>query len=389
MSLRAGLPTPRAAQAPPEVDERRAIRTAVRRVFPVWLASRAAIALISLAGAHLVAAGNESAVSGFGTLWNRWDVQLFVKVARYGYLSPAYPDRTEVDFPGLPLVLRVVHLAVRNWVAAGLTISLVASFAACVALWLLAEQADIGDRAVLALLLFPYTVFLFAGYSEALFLAFAAWAWWALREDRLPLAALLGAGATATRVLGIPFAVAMVVEYVVRRHREGRPIRFDAAWLLVPLIPLVAFVGYLRARTGHWDAYARAMREGWHRNLAAPWTAIRTTWHSALDQHQPAAFVWFWRAELLAVVVGVVVTVVLVGGRRWGEATYVGGSTLLMSCATYLASGVRAVLVWFPLYLLLGRVLARRPWAQTAYLWLSGALAAVFVVAFTSGQWVD
>jgi membrane protein DedA with SNARE-associated domain len=60
-----------------------------------------------------------------------------------------------------------------------------------------------------------------------------------------------------------------------------------------------------------------------------------------------------------------------------------------MSCATYLASGVRAVLVWFPLYLLLGRVLARRPWAQTAYLWLSGALAAVFVVAFTSGQWVD
>jgi hypothetical protein len=45
--------------------------------------------------------------------------------------------------------------------------------------------------------------------------------------------------------------------------------------------------------------------------------------------------------------------------------------------------------VWFPLYLLLGRVLARRPWARTAYLWLSGALAVVFVVAFTSGQWVD
>jgi hypothetical protein len=379
----------RSPDLPPEAATLRPVGVAVRHVFPVWLASRAAVALISLAGAHLVAAGNENTVAGFGTLSNRWDVQLFVKVARYGYLSPAYPDRTEVDFPGMPLLLRAVHLVVRNWVAAGLIISLVASFAACVALWLLAERSDVGDRAVLALLLFPYTVFLFAGYSEALFLACAAWAWWALREDRLVLAALLGAGATATRVLGIPFAAALIVEYVVRRRREGRPIRLEAAWLLAPLLPLLGFVGYLRARTGHWDAYARAMREGWHRDLAAPWTAIRTTWHSAFDLHQPAAFVWFWRAELLAVVVGVVVTVVLVRGRRWGEATFVGGSTLLMSCATYLASGVRAVLVWFPLYLLLGRVLARRPWAQTAYLWLSGALAAVFVVAFTSGQWVD
>lgn len=389
MSLQAGLPAPRAADVSAEVAERPAVRTAVRRVFPVWLASRAAIALISLAGAHLVAAGNENAAAGFGTLWNRWDVQLFVKVARYGYLSSAYPDRTEVDFPGLPLLLRAVHLVVRNWVAAGLVISLVASFAACVALWLLAERSGVGDRAVLALLLFPYTVFLFAGYSEALFLACAAWAWWALREDRLPLAALLGAGASATRVLGIPFAAALVVEYAVRRHREGRPIRLDAAWLLVPVLPLIAFVGYLRARTGHWDAYARAMRAGWHRDLGAPWTAVRTTWHSATDLHQPAAFVWFWRAELLAVLVGVVVTLVLARKRRWGEATFVGGSTLLMSCATYLASGVRAVLVWFPLYLLLGRVFARRAWAQTAYLWLSGALAVVFVLAFTGGQWVD
>ena len=75
---------------------------------------------------------------GFGVLWNRWDVQLFVKVARYGYLSPAYPDRTEVDFPGMPLALRVVHVVVRDWVAAGIVIALLASFAAAVALWLLA-----------------------------------------------------------------------------------------------------------------------------------------------------------------------------------------------------------------------------------------------------------
>ena len=224
---------------------------------------------------------------------------------------------------------------------------------------------------MLALLLFPYAVFLFAGYSEPLFLAFATWAWWAVRQQRWALAAVLGCGASATRVVGIPFAVALAVEYVVVARRSGRRIGPEAGWFALPAVPVIAFLSYLRVRTGHWDSYSRAMHDGWHRDLAAPWTAVRATWHYATNVHQSSAFLWFWRAELLAVLVGIVLTVVLVRGRRWGEATYVAGTTLLMSSATYLASGVRAVLVWFPLYLVLGRGFQRSRWSQTAYVWLS------------------
>ena len=56
-----------------------------------------------------------------------------------------------------------------------------------------------------------------------------------------------------------------------------------------------------------------------------------------------------------------------------------------MACSSYWASGVRAVLVWFPLYLLL----ARRPGVLAPYLWLCAPMTAVFVLAFTSGVWVD
>ena len=41
--------------------------------------------------------------------------------------------------------------------------------------------------------------------------------------------------------------------------------------------------------------------------------------------------------------------------------------------------------MWFPLYL----VLARRPKVLAPYLWVCAPLAVVFVVAFTTGVWVD
>ena len=79
--------------------------------------------ILSMVAARALFAGPSSAVPGVRTLWNRWDVVLYAKVARYGYLSPKYTDRTEVDFPGLPLAMRLVHLIVRDWIVAGLVVS--------------------------------------------------------------------------------------------------------------------------------------------------------------------------------------------------------------------------------------------------------------------------
>lgn len=360
-----------------------------RPALALWLGSRVAVTVAAVMGAWTVQSHLGRDVPGFLALWDRWDVQLFWKVARFGYLSPAYSDRTEVDLPGMPWALRVVHVVVPNWVAAGLVVSALAMAAACVLLWRLAadEGGDEGGRrAVLLLVLAPYAVFLYAGYSEALFLACTLGAWVAGTRDRWALAGLLGAGAAATRITGIPFAVALAVLYLTRRR--GRLDR-NAPWLVLPALPVVGYVAYLHARTGHWDAYTRAQKAGWGRSIASPVTGWVTTWHQALNGGQSAAFQWFWRAELAAVVLGVALTVVLLWQRRWAEATYVGLTTLQMSATSFYASGVRVALVWFPLYLLLARLAARRSWVVPAYAWVGAPLMVGFVIAFTQGAWVD
>jgi hypothetical protein len=379
-------------------------------VLTTWLASRAAVVIVSLLGARSVQNTSGSDVPGPVELWNHWDVGLFVKVAAFGYLSPAYADRTEVDLPGLPIAMRLVHPFVGNWVAAGLVVSLLAGLVACAALWRLAvddaardggrtvpDESDLdrGRRSVLLLVCFPYAVFLFAGYSEGLFLAFVAAAWVAVRRRRWVLASVLTAAATGTRVLGLALLAAVWVEYAVTwwRSRGTNGARPRSWWqrageivvLLLPLAPLIAFLGYFQVRTGHWDAYTRAMREHWGRTVALPWDGLATTWQQAVNSDQATSFQVFWWAELLAVLIGVVLTVALVRERRWGEATYVLAGVGIMACSSYWASGARAVLVWFPLYLLL----ARRRAVLAPYLWICAPSAVVFVVAFTSGVWVD
>lgn len=377
---------------------------ALRGALPTWVGSRLAVAVLSIVGGWLIRPGAGDERPGFLEQWDHWDVGLFRKVAEFGYFSHAYKDLTEPFFPGMPFLMRVVHLVVRDWIAAGLLVSFLAGAVASVMLWRLAEEESgpvAARRAVLYLVLFPYAVFLFAGYSESLFLAFAVSAWWAARHDRWLLAGVLGAAAAATRITGVVFAAALAVQYLTQRLGSRpasvpllsraslrRVIALDAVWLLLPAVPVYAYFAFLHSRTGHWDAYSRALKTGWGRDTVSPVQALRTTWGQAQNVHQSAQFLWSWRAELLAMLIGVVLTVALLVARRWGEATYVGLNVALLSTSSYYASGVRALMVWFPAYLLLARCSLRWRWLHEPLAWVSGALMAGIALAFSQGSWL-
>jgi Gpi18-like mannosyltransferase len=360
-------------------------RAGFRATWRIWLGSRIVVALISYGASNALGSRSGNTTTGFIAGWDRWDVGLYTKVARDGYFSPKYPERTEVDFPGLPLLLRALHWIIPNWVAAGLVVSLLAGLASSAALWSLAarERPDdplAGTRAVLAMVLFPYAVFLFAGYSEGLFLAGASCAWLAARQRRWALAGLCACLSTSSRSIGIALVAALAVQYLVTERR----IRASAGWLFAPVAPLFGYLLFLRVRTGHWDAYTRA-QSYWHRTTALPWDGFRVTWHAAFDGAQASAYQVFWWAEIVAGFVGLLLTIVLLAERRWGEATYVGACTLILASSSYWDAGVRAMLVSFPFYLWLSR--HRR--IGYGYALIAAPFMVVFVVAFTQGSWVD
>lgn len=356
-----------------------------RGALVAWLGTRVAVAVAAVAGSFTVLS-----TGGFVSRWDRWDVGLVDKIARWGYWGYPrhYPDRGVIAFfPGMPLVVRAVHAAAGlDYVAAGLVVSLLAGAVASVALARLGALeggADVGRRAVLYLLLSPYAVFLAAGYTEPLFLAFALPCWLCARRGRWAAAGLLGFGAATVRITGAFLAVALVVAYVCEHRRPRR----DALWLLAPFGAVGGYFGYLYAHTGDWLAWAHAQRY-WGRSLTAPWTALHTTLGLAAHSFQGPAYTWAFRGEIASVAVGVSLTVALLALRRWAEAVYVGGQVVAFTTSSFYLSVGRATLLWFPLWLLLARWTLRRPSLHTVYLSIFPALMVVGVLAFTEGHWV-
>jgi len=362
-----------------------------RAVLVLWLGTRVAVALLAFASAWMVADAATGQVPSWLASWDRWDAQLFTKVARFGYdgFPQHYPDKGVVAFfPGQPLLLRVVHVVVRNWVAAGLLVSAVAGAFAMVALGRLGAMEggrEVGRRAVLYLSLSPYAVFLAAGYSEALFLACAMWSWLFGKQRRWLAAGVLGGAAALVRVTGLFLGAALVVEWLLERH--GRR-WFDLVPLSLPFVAVGGYFIYLHGLTGDWLAWSHAQAIGWGRHLTSPWHAWSTTWNSATGHGIGNAYTWSFRAEIAAVLLGVVLSIALLVLRRWSELVYVGGQVAALATSSFYLSVARATLLWFPLWLLLARLGAERRSVHAAYLACAPALMAVAVIAFVQGHWV-
>ncbi|MEU2563574.1 mannosyltransferase family protein [Streptomyces longispororuber] len=327
--------------------------------------------------------------------WQQWDWWHYLRIAQDGYFpGGAGPgmagwDNREAFFPGFPFALRAVHAVVPDWTAAGLLLSLVCGAVAVLALARVARRyvphPDAGRRAVLFFLLSPCAVFLAAGYTEALFLALALPAWLAAQRRAWPLAATLAALATTVRVSGLFLAAAIAVLFLttVRAHRDGRAL----PWLLLPALPPLAYSAYLRSHTGDWMAWKHAEERGWYRDFHPPWEAWRNTWDAAFHHTVPTGYAIEFQAELLAMVLGLLLTGFLLYRRRWPEATYTALTLAALGTSYWYMSLPRATLLWWPLWVVLAAWSLRAPRVRTAYVCLVAPLMTVCALTFLTGRW--
>src|ERR1022692_4051585 len=431
------------------------LRPADRAALGIWLASRAVLLIVSLYSKYLTPSGSSSSWLG---LWQHWDWYRYLTIAEYGYTSgkgPAYDSNITAFLPGFPLVLRAVHMVVRDWAAAGLLVSLVAGGVAVVALGRLAQfeyesghpgaDPDSGGKAartaVLLLVCAPAAVFLAAGYTESLFLAFAIPGWLAARRGHWVGAGVLVALACTVRINGLFVAAGVFIMFLM--SRPGRRDWSRSPALLLPLAAAGGYMAYLKDVTGDWLAWLHAEQQGWGRRLTDPITAWRTSWDTAFGsgpggiffvrgratalppgvraggpgppgrpgaqirpgrpgaRSQPVKIAgaphglagigrfdqWEFKLELLAAVIGVALVGWLAWRRRWAELAYTGLSVFALVTSTAYMPTPREMLLWWPLWTGLAVWRARRTWAKAAYVAVSGSLMIGLTLLFFSGKW--
>ena len=338
----AELAPPRLAASAP--DGGRSLDGDGRLVVQAWLASRGLIALVAV-----LLALREG--RSFTDMVSNWDVQHFTALATGGYF--AEPDGILMAFfPGLPTLLAgFVALGIPIAVG-GVLLSLVCSAVAAGALLRLG-----GPWAAVAWLFAPPAVFTTVPYTESLFCATAFWAWERARADRWGAAAVLAAAACTVRVSGLFLLGALAVMILTSRGVDAAGRVRRLAWLLLPAAVIAAFATYLHGLTGSWTAWYTAQSTGWVRELTTPWQSFLNTVPAIV----PGAYAdhpWWaavFRAEVVSMALGLVVTVWCLRRRLWAEASWVGVQVLAFSLSYWFFSVNRATLLWFPLWIMLAR----------------------------------
>lgn len=349
-----------------------------------WVMSRSVI----LATMLMLASQNNKT---FTQVLQNWDVLHFYQIGSQGYVSATDP----AFFPGLPLLLRGLGLIGIPFDVSGVVISLVGSACAAAALYRLGEQQRIGAGAwaAIAWLIAPMAVFTVVPYTESLFCALAFWSWERATTKRWWQMGVLAALACLVRVSGLFLWGALVVYIIMDLRRENGRLR-AALPLGLPVLSLAGYAYYQYTRTGDWMAWYTAQKEGWQRGFAWPWESLMHT----LEPISNTDWRWVFVGEVTSMAIGLVVTLILLWKRRVGQASWVAVQVLAFSLTYWFMSVNRAVLLWFPLWLLLGEAVAgaisdeRKRSSRLSYLLLavlSLTIQLIWTCHFGMGKWAS
>ncbi len=400
---------------------------AVRAAVGLWAATRAVMLVLTWFGVLFTTTrsnlpdGHPSLTAhDFISHWWIWDSGWYVIISQSGYTAPAEGSY----FPLYPLLIHLITGISRSFdpLTVALMISNIGTLLAFIAIALLANH-DAGDDTearytLRALAAYPLALYLFAAYSEGIFLACAAWAMLGARRGWWPVAA--GAGMLAG--LARPFALALVLPLLwefgrqhgwwtfARRlwaHRRQWRAELDAtflprAWwrtglLAIPVVaaPLMGMGIYAVycARIFH-DPLVFIHANG--HGKAAVWDGITLAFHQLLTVAPWSYPQARMLVDLLPLALACVLTLVTVRRIPFAYSLYLMGVCAICLGTPYVdaifpdvyVSAGRYLVVAFPLFMLIGRWTRNRPWLETLVINGGWAVQGMLLIFLFNGGWL-
>lgn len=171
----------------------------------------------------------------FRAIWQKWDTYHYLFIAQNGYVTTPRDKAVLIAFyPLYPLLIKTFWFVFRDYALAGYFVSIVSLMVACYFLYKLVEahaSASAAAKAVLFLLVSPFSVFLGLLFTESLFLALVLTFFYALTKQRWLWAGGVGFLAALTKNQGLLLLVPFWVEAVAALvHQPRGPAQMQAWW---------------------------------------------------------------------------------------------------------------------------------------------------------------
>ncbi|MCP5113525.1 MAG: hypothetical protein GY953_22045 [bacterium] len=269
-------------------------------------------------------------------VWERFDTLWYIHIAQHGYALP----QSVVFYPLYPALIRLVSWCGLEPLASALLISTCASwflFLGFEKLLVLDLSAQVADRGLLLLAVWPASFTLFAAYPESTVLALIIWSVYFARAGKWWWAGLAGGFAGLTKAIGVLVVIPLAA--LAWRNRSWRVLP-AALCFTGP----AAFAGYLllTGRTLASEVYPRY----WATALEYPWITLSESLRRTVSDGDVVV-------GLNLAVLAAVTAAALAGPRNAGYILYTlaaVGLFLTKRTEPFLQSTMRYVLILFPAF---------------------------------------
>ncbi|MDP2637846.1 MAG: mannosyltransferase family protein [Candidatus Levybacteria bacterium] len=348
------------------------------------------IIIVSYLGLSFFPINADSMKLNYLQRWSDWDGFAYLGIAENGY---GHSGGGYAFFPVYPITIKIVsYFLLGNYLLSALIISWFSLFFASLYLHKLVRldfNKDISDKTLKYILVFPFSFFFLAAYTESIYLLLTVSAFYYFRKSLYLKSSFLGMLATAARVVGIAIFPALIFEVLQNKNiKKGRKIYSLA---LIP-VGLLGYMFYLFLTRGNAFYFIEAVSTYFGRdqitypfkalfsyvkNYILPFGNVFASRDSALVTMEFAfsvlfliliIFVWFKVRKSYAIYAFVAWSMPLMTGRT--------GSML------------RYVLILFPCFIALGILGSKYESFNKFYLFLSSMLLAIFLISFINGYWV-
>lgn len=326
--------------------------------------------------------------NGFWGIWNHWDAQHYLHIARTGYAASGEDGFLITFFPLYPALIALFQFIFRDYLWSAFIVSAIAS----VALGLLFRELvrldyaeKIAQMSVLFLFIFPTAYFLHIPYTESLFLALTVGCFLAARKRIWVVAGILGALACLTRINGLVLIPALAFE-VWEEYRETE--KLNGKWLALLLIP-AGFSAYLFLNyyiTGNPTMFMIYQREHFNRYLRFPVYGIWETAKS-ISVRKPSEAMMSGFQEILFVAIGFFGIIAGWRSLRNSYRVWMLLNWLLFVSTAYVFCVPRFTLILFPLFILMAVAAVRNWWTNVFLTVWSILYLALFSTQFVRGWW--
>ncbi len=175
----------------------------------------------------------------FNAIWLKWDASHYLFIAENGYVTAPHDQAVLIAFyPLYPLLIKCFWFILRDYSQAALLVSSLSLITACFVLYKLVNaqfSSSTAAKAVLFLIVSPFSVFMGLVLTESLFLALVLTCFYSLRERRWLMAGVAGFFAALTKNQGILLLVPYLMEAIAAIVHQRRQPRVQTSALCLGL----------------------------------------------------------------------------------------------------------------------------------------------------------